>query len=77
MCHQSAVRADLQEYFFPKEDTAVKQRQQQWVKSVALRRKSPAVLGESDKAALAAAPSRCALLSSHHNLYIHNIFYNT
>ena len=64
MCHQSAVSADLQEYFFPKEDTTVKHRQQQWVKSVALRRKSAAVLGESDKAAFPGAPSRYALLAS-------------
>ena len=38
---------DLQEYFFPKEDAAAKQRQQQWVKSVASRRKSAAVTGEA------------------------------
>ena len=63
MCHQSAVSADLQEYFFPKEDTTVKQRQQQWVKSVALRRKSAAVLGESNKAAFPTVPSRYALLA--------------
>ena len=66
MCCQSAVSADLQEYFFPKEDTTVKQRQQQWVKSVALRRKSAAVLGEADKAAFPAAPSRFPPLGTPH-----------
>lgn len=39
----------LQEYFFPKEDAAAKQRQQQWVKSVALKRKSAAVVGDTEK----------------------------
>ena len=79
MCRQSAVSADLQEYFFPKEDASVKQRQQQWVKSVALRRKSAAVLGESDKAAFFAAPGRYALLLPSHQAFalysLHPIFW--
>ena len=45
----TSLRAHEQEYFFPKEDATVKQRQQQWVKSVALRRKSAAVLTEVEK----------------------------
>ncbi|KAL0030048.1 hypothetical protein WJX79_003167 [Trebouxia sp. C0005] len=44
--HQQVANS-LWEYFFPKEDTAAKQRQQQWVKSVASRRKSAAVTGEA------------------------------
>lgn len=38
----------MQEYFFPKEDAAAKQRQQQWVQSVASRRKSTLAHGESN-----------------------------
>ncbi|KAL0047867.1 hypothetical protein WJX82_001975 [Trebouxia sp. C0006] len=44
--HQQVANS-LWEYFFPKEDAAAKQRQQQWVKSVASRRKSAAVTGEA------------------------------
>lgn len=48
----SRVSADLQEYFFPKEDATVKQRQQQWAKSVALRRKSVVGVGDPEKSSL-------------------------
>ena len=45
----------LQDYFFPKEDAAAKQRQQQWAKSVALKRKTAAVVGETEKPAFHAS----------------------
>ena len=50
LCYQAEHAPGLQEYFFPKEDAAAKQRQQQWVKSVASRRKGPAVTGEGAQA---------------------------
>ena len=53
--------AVLQEYFFPKEDTTVKQRQQQWAKSVALRRKSAAGGNDPDKSSLHPTLNRSAM----------------
>lgn len=50
LCYQAKHAPGPQEYFFPKEDAAAKQRQQQWVKSVASRRKGPAVAGEGAQA---------------------------
>ncbi|KAL0027199.1 hypothetical protein WJX77_002651 [Trebouxia sp. C0004] len=63
--HQQVANS-LWEYFFPKEDAAAKQRQQQWVKSVASRRKSAAVTGEATHGGFPAT-SKSALGGSGHS----------